>query len=205
MNIADLKAEVAVDLIGLINSLKGFKFNAEVQYGKTSFKYVTLDAILDKVKENGNFAVMLPLGTNEHGQAALQVVLVHKSGFVMISDYYVLRIGENAKKQDEGSAITYTKRYALGAFLGLCTDQDNDANPDGNGQGAKTPPKQNQERSNSQKSALRREIVALGKQLGYSSQEVATRYKVTADTSIEELSNIEAALADELASKGGAS
>lgn len=139
MNITKVSPEFAIDLIGLINSLKGLTYNAKVSYGNTKFEYVTLDKILETIKENNNFAVLEPLGTNENGQAALQIILVHKSGEAITSDYYVLRVPEGAKKQDEGAAITYTKRYALGSFLGICTDEDNDANPDGNGMNAKTP------------------------------------------------------------------
>ena len=133
MNITKVSPEFATDLIQLINSCKGITYNAKVSYGNTKFEYVTLDKIYAHIKSNNNFAVLEPLGTNEQGQPALQVILIHKSGESITSDYYVLRVPENAKKQDEGAAITYTKRYALGSFLGLCTDEDNDANPDGEG------------------------------------------------------------------------
>lgn len=133
MKIDKVSQEFAKDLIELVNSLKGITYNAKVSYGKTVFEYVTLDKIYLHVKNNPNFAVLEPLGTNENGQSALQVILIHKSGEAITSDYYLLRVPENLKKQDEGAAITYTKRYALGSFLGVCTDQDNDANPEGKG------------------------------------------------------------------------
>lgn len=144
MELKEMKEEVATDLIELVNDMKDFQFNAHVNYklksgGTTKFDYVTLDAILNKVKENKNFAISLPLGTNEAGESALQVMLIHKSGYILLSDYYELRVPKNGTKQDEGSAITYTKRYALGSFLGLCTDQDNDSNPDGEGMEVKEP------------------------------------------------------------------
>lgn len=141
MNIEKLTPEFAVDLVALVNGLSGISYNAQVSYGNTKFDYVTLDAILAKAKADKNIAILQPLGVNEHGQTCVQTILVHKSGDVITSDYYPLRIGDNAKKQDEGAAITYTKRYAIGSFLGLCTDQDNDANPDGKGMEAVTPQK----------------------------------------------------------------
>ena len=140
MNLETIPQDVAKDLIELINSLKGIRYDKMVSYNKTSFKYVSLDAIYKRVKVNNNFAVMEPLGTNERGESALKVVLIHKSGTVISSDYYRLRVPENGSKQDEGSAITYTKRYAIGSFLGLCTDEDNDANPTGNGMPLNPPP-----------------------------------------------------------------
>ena len=141
MNIERVSPEFATDLIQLINSCKGITYNAKVSYGNTKFEYVTLDKIYAHVKSNDNFAILEPLGTNETGQSALQIILIHKSGEAITSDYYVLRVPDNAKKQDEGAAITYTKRYALGSFLGLCTDEDNDANPNGEGMESTTPKK----------------------------------------------------------------
>ena len=138
MKLEKVSQEFAKDWIELINSLKGFKYNANVNYttksgAVTKFDYVTLDKIYDKVKENKNFAITEPLGTDESGESALKVLVIHRTGEIIMSDYYKLRVNEQGSKQDEGSAITYTKRYALGSFLGISTDQDNDANPDGKG------------------------------------------------------------------------
>lgn len=132
MNITNVSPEFATDLIKLINSCKGITYNAKVSFGNTKFDYVTLDKIYAHIKKDNNFALLEPLGTNAEGKPALQIILIHKSGEAITSDYYALRVPENAKKQDEGSAITYTKRYALGSFLGISTDIDNDANS-GNG------------------------------------------------------------------------
>lgn len=136
MNVQNVSKEFASDLIGLINSLKGIEKDGKVDYTlkngqKKKFEYITLDKIYAIVKNNSNFAIMEPLGTDENGNSAVQVILVHKSGECLTSDYYKMRIPENCTKQDEGSAITYTKRYAVGSFLGICTDEDNDANPEG--------------------------------------------------------------------------
>lgn len=144
MNITKVSPEFAQDLIELVNSLKGITYNAKVNYtnrsGQTiAFEYVTLDKIYSKIKENNNFAVLQPLGTDEHGESAVQVILIHKSGEAITSDYYKIRVNEHGSKQDEGAAITYTKRYALGSFLGLCTDEDNDANPTGEGMDLRGP------------------------------------------------------------------
>jgi len=137
MDITKLSTEFAVDFIELINSVKGFTYNGHVDYvtknGKPiKFDYVSLDKIYNTIKQNNNFAIIEPLGTDGTGDSVVQVVVIHKSGEVLASDYYKLRVPENGTKQDEGSAITYTKRYALGSFLGLCTDEDNDANTNGN-------------------------------------------------------------------------
>lgn len=133
MKLDKISPEVAVDLIELINSCKGIKYNKKVKIKtktgrEIEFEYTTLDKIYAHVKNNNNFALLEPIGTNEAGQPAVQIILVHKSGEVITSDYYALNLPNNGSKQDEGSAITYTKRYALGSFLGISTDIDNDAN-----------------------------------------------------------------------------
>ena len=133
MKIEKVSPEFARDLIELINSCKGIKYNKKVNIStKTgrniSFEYTTLDKIYAHVKNNNNFALLEPIGTNEAGQPAVQIILIHKSGETITSDYYALNLPNNGSKQDEGSAITYTKRYALGSFLGISTDVDNDAN-----------------------------------------------------------------------------
>lgn len=137
MNIERVSPEFAADLIKLVNSCKGIKYNKKVKIStKTGrdigFEYTTLDKIYAHVKSDNNFALLEPLGTNQEGQPAVQIILIHKSGEAITSDYYVLRLPNNGSKQDEGSAITYTKRYALGSFLGISTDGDNDAGS-GNG------------------------------------------------------------------------
>ena len=133
MNIEKVSPEFAADLIKLINSCKGIKYNKKVAIKtktgrEISFEYTTLDKIYAHVKNDNNFALLEPIGTNEAGQPAVQIILIHKSGEAITSDYYALNLPNNGSKQDEGSAITYTKRYALGSFLGISTDIDNDTN-----------------------------------------------------------------------------
>lgn len=182
MNITKVSPEMATDLIHLINGCKGITYNAKVDYttksgGRTKFEYVTLDKIYAHIKNDNNFALLEPLGTNEAGQPALQIILIHKTGEAITSDYYVLRVPVSASKQDEGSAITYTKRYALGSFLGLCTDEDNDANPDGEGMGSETPPKQ---------ATFRERLIARLKEKGINLQEFAIANQITTQTTEEE-------------------
>lgn len=139
MKITNVSTEFAKDLIALINSCKGIKYNKKVKYTSkktgqtTEFEYTTLDKIYAHIKNDNNFALLEPMGTNEAGQPAIQIILIHKSGEAITSDYYALNLPNNGNKQDEGSAITYTKRYALGSFLGISTDIDNDANSSNGG------------------------------------------------------------------------
>lgn len=128
----NLSQEVAIDLIGLVNSITGLEKTKYVSYqtskGITAFHYVPLDDILSKIKENNNFALMQPIGIDENGRTGVKCILIHKSGHVIESDTYPFQIHENAKLQEIGSEITYRKRYALGSFLGMATEDDNDGN-----------------------------------------------------------------------------
>lgn len=136
----DITPEIAVDLIELVNQLKGIEKSAQVNYSvqnrKTgewmhkAFDYVPLDNILNKIKENQNFALLQPIGIDENGVNGVRCILVHKSGHVFETNTYPFAVKEGAKLQDEGAEITYRKRYSLGAFLGMATEEDTDGNDD---------------------------------------------------------------------------
>ena len=136
----NITPEIAVDLIELVNQLKGLEKSAQVNYSvqnrKTgewmhkAFDYVPLDNILNKIKENQNFALLQPIGIDENGVNGVRCILVHKSGHVFETNTYPFAVKEGAKLQDEGAEITYRKRYSLGAFLGMATEEDTDGNDD---------------------------------------------------------------------------
>ena len=136
----NISPEVATDLIELINNLKGLEKSASVNYSvqnrktgewmKKAFNYVPLDNILNKIKENSNFALLQPIGVDENGLNGVKCILIHKSGHVFETNTYPFTVQEGAKLQDEGAENTYRKRYSLGAFLGMATDEDTDGNDD---------------------------------------------------------------------------
>ena len=136
----NISPEVATDLIELVNQLKGLEKSVQVEYSvqnrktnewmKKSFNYVPLDSILNKIKENNNFALLQPIGVDENGICGVRCILIHKSGHVFETNTYPFAVKEGAKLQDEGAEITYRKRYSLGAFLGMATEEDTDGNDD---------------------------------------------------------------------------
>lgn len=150
----NITPEIATDLIELVNQLKGLEKSAQVNYSvqnrktgewvKKSFDYVPLDNILNKIKENKNFALLQPIGVDENGVCGVKCILVHKSGHVFETNTYPFAVKEGAKLQDEGAEITYRKRYSLGAFLGMATEEDTDGNDDEatNSEERKASPKQ---------------------------------------------------------------
>jgi len=88
-------------------------------------KYADLSAILDVIRDPLNECdlsfVQFPTGEN-----GLTTMLMHVSG-EYIKESYTMKPTKN-DPQGQGSAITYQRRYALAAILGLNIDHDDDGN-----------------------------------------------------------------------------
>jgi hypothetical protein len=96
-------------------------------------KYASLSNILD--------AITGPLSSNDlalvqfpEGENGLTTRLCHSSGEWMEATYQMRPVKDDP--QGRGSAITYMRRYAVGAILSLNIDEDDDGNaatrPNGN-------------------------------------------------------------------------
>lgn len=145
------------------------------------FRYTTLDCLIDRVRkpltENGLWFVQTLEGT-ELGKYHLVTRLMHSSGQSIESRTPLLV--EEAGNQAFGSALTYMRRYALTAMLGIAADEDDDGNAgDGNAakqstpQRRKQPPKQKpQEHSEGYEKQLSQCLECIGK-VGVSSENVA--------------------------------
>lgn len=87
-------------------------------------KYATLDAVLDTAKpvlnKHGLSVAQFPDGLG------LTTVLMHLSGEFIASSMEL--IVKDQTPQSQGSSLTYARRYALSAVLGLATEEDDDAN-----------------------------------------------------------------------------
>lgn len=88
-------------------------------------KYASLSNILDAIQiplqESGLSFVQFPTGEN-----GLVTILMHESGEFLQSEYTMHPVKNDP--QGKGSVITYQRRYALSAVLGLNIDEDDDAN-----------------------------------------------------------------------------
>ena len=88
-------------------------------------KYASLENIVEGVrkplKKNGLSFSQFPTGED-----SLTTILMHISG-----EWMKATVKMNPKEhtpQGQGSAITYMRRYALSAVLGIVTDEDDDGN-----------------------------------------------------------------------------
>ena len=89
-------------------------------------KYASLSNILEAIKmpllDSGLAFTQFPTGQN-----GLTTVLMHaESGQFMQMDYFIQPV--KSDPQAQGSVISYMRRYALAAVLGLNIDDDDDAN-----------------------------------------------------------------------------
>lgn len=88
-------------------------------------KYADLPGIIEAskqllVKNNLSFS-QIPVG-----DGGLYTILMHKSGEWIGGSFTMSPVDK--KPQTYGSMITYMRRYALGAILGIATEEDDDGN-----------------------------------------------------------------------------
>lgn len=115
---------IAKALIAFHKEAPMIKKSADNPYFKS--KYADLASIIKEVEpiltKNGLTFTQLPSGQNE-----LVTILMHESGEFIQSSYTMIPAKNDP--QGLGSAITYQKRYALAAILGLkLEDEDDDGN-----------------------------------------------------------------------------
>lgn len=128
-SIAQIAAALSVAQADITSPPRNREVTVKTKGGGTyKFKYATLDTIIDHVREpltkNGLWFVQTL--ANGDGKYRLETSLIHSSGEWLRSETPLL-VNENGS-QAFGSALTYMKRYALCAMLGVAADEDDDGN-----------------------------------------------------------------------------
>lgn len=122
------------DLFAALSKFQGELENAPKDKAGHGYKYADLAMCINTAKPvlaaNG-LAVSQMLGMNEHGKQTLVTILTHSSGQYMMSEFVMVEaslMGGAGKNPAQvlGSAITYQRRYAYAAIIGLA-QQDDDA------------------------------------------------------------------------------
>ena len=95
--------------------------------GEYSYKYADLSDILGVVQEQltANSLAISQSATNTAEGVGVITLLMHTSGEWVKSDQLILPL-QGATAQAAGSAVTYARRYALSAILGISTEEDDD-------------------------------------------------------------------------------
>ena len=99
--------------------------------GEKTFRYASLASGLDIVRKSlGQHEIATVQTTaidQDSGQIRLTTLLAHASGEWISSDWPVCPISEMAMPQRMGAALTYARRYALFALVGIAGEDDLDA------------------------------------------------------------------------------
>lgn len=127
---SDSITTIAGALAQLQGELKPVKMNQTNKFLGNS--YADLGAIIENVRPliaKYGLAIVQNV-TGQGDQIGVETLLVHKSGEYIGGQFSLLTTSEKGKSaaQVAGSLITYARRYALAAILGLYTDEDADGN-----------------------------------------------------------------------------
>lgn len=123
------------DLFAAIAKVQSNKLNVTKDRNNpiTHSKYATLDAIqkvLYPITSKNDLSVtQFPI--SEDNKVGVQTLVGHKTGQWILYDPFLLSVGGNkrmSEAQEEGSTLTYAKRYQLSAIFGISTDEDTDGN-----------------------------------------------------------------------------
>jgi hypothetical protein len=92
-------------------------------------KYVPLNKVISAFKEFGpkHGLSFIQYPVNGEKSIGVETLLLHTSGEFIKFDPYFLPLDKQTP-QGAGSCITYAKRYALSAALGIDSDEDDDGN-----------------------------------------------------------------------------
>jgi hypothetical protein len=140
--------ELSKALVAAQGDLKPVEKGADNSYFKS--KYADLASVVKVVnpilKSHGLAVTQMP-GVTEDGNDVLTTRLIHESGQWQEATMRLILTKQDA--QGLGSAITYARRYAYSAVLGIITEQDDDGNE------ASKPAQQTTRRSAPQSSGAR--------------------------------------------------
>jgi ERF superfamily protein len=128
--IAAALAKAQIELTNPEKSLIGFIGSSAWDKQRT-FRYAPLSSGLDIVRKSlgrHEIATVQTTALNpETGLIHLTTMLAHSSGEWLTSEWPVCPISETAAPQRMGAALTYARRYALFALVGIAGEDDLDA------------------------------------------------------------------------------
>lgn len=118
--------ELTVALLAAQKEMPAVEKTAKANYGM----YATLDHLIAKTRpvlnKHGLAVVQFP-AVSDLGQPLLRTILVHgATGQMLEADMPLLLPDDKKGMQALGAAITYARRYALSAALGIAAEDDDD-------------------------------------------------------------------------------
>jgi hypothetical protein len=132
--IATLAAALAKAQVELTNPEKSLVATIRSPFpreAERTFRYAPLSSGLDIIRKSlggHEIATIQATGIDaETGLLRLTTILAHSSGEWISSDWPVCQISDIASAQRVGAALTYARRYALFALVGIAGEDDLDA------------------------------------------------------------------------------
>lgn len=115
--------KIAAALAKAQSEIKGAKKDAENPFFKSTYADLASvwDACRDALSKN-ELSIAQPTDFLD-GSMVLKTILMHSSG-ESITGILPIMVGEKATAQQVGSAITYARRYALAAMVGVAPEDD---------------------------------------------------------------------------------
>ena len=123
--IGQLAAALAKAQAAFPKVLKDREAKIESPRGRYSYRYADLASLIEAVRKplaDNGLAYVQPIRIGPNGHV-LVTRLLHISGASLESEY-MLR--DHERPQEMGSEITYARRYALSALLGVASEEDDD-------------------------------------------------------------------------------
>ncbi len=129
--LASALAKAQAELINPEKSLTATIRTGRAGEGERTFRYAPLSSGLEIVRKTLGQHEIATVQSTAIDQAAglvnLTTMLAHASGEWIASDWPVCPIAETANPQRMGAALTYARRYALFALVGIAGEDDLDA------------------------------------------------------------------------------
>jgi len=123
METSDKLDKLGADLISAQAEMGGSVKDANNPFFKS--KYSSLTSVWKACKEalhNHGFSI-IQSPIDDNGRVGVETMLLHKSG-QFVKDKFTLGVKKQNDPQADGSSITYARRYALAAFVGICPVDD---------------------------------------------------------------------------------
>lgn len=125
MQNASISKDFAAALVAAQGAIEGAKKGKANPAFRS--KYADLgacwDACREALQENGIAVLQFPT-SSPPGFVGLRTILVHGPTGETLSDEYTTPLKDASNAQAMGSAITYARRYALCAVIGICPEDD---------------------------------------------------------------------------------
>jgi hypothetical protein len=129
-SIASALAKAQIELSNPEKSLTATIRSPFPREADRTFRYASLASGLDIVRKNlgqHEIATIQTTSIDQNGQIHLTTLLAHASGEWISSDWPVCASSETLAPHRMGAALTYARRYALFALVGIAGEDDLDA------------------------------------------------------------------------------